>query len=155
MTLYHGGMPGLRVGELVERGHERAGRDDCPICRARKAGDPASLEPLTAHPEHVYASTSRLYAKFYASLYGLGDLYRVAPVGEAVRSDEDLIEAWRAPALRVEAILDRAVRLTDAERRRLLREWPQQGNMLDLAIGRRGSLDPIRAAAQRVIGSRR
>lgn len=36
---WHGGMPGLRVGDLIEPGHERATRDDCPICDARRVGD--------------------------------------------------------------------------------------------------------------------
>ena len=35
---WHGGMPGLRVGDLIEPGHERATRDDCPICDARRVG---------------------------------------------------------------------------------------------------------------------
>ena len=41
----------------------------------------------------MYATTDRLYAKHYASLWGRGDLYRVEPVGELLESTEDLIPA--------------------------------------------------------------
>ncbi len=44
---WHGGMPGLRVGDLIEPGHERATRDDCPICDARRVG--ASLACRCGH----------------------------------------------------------------------------------------------------------
>lgn len=65
----------------------------------------------------------RLYAKFYASLWGRGDLYRVEPIGELERSIEDTVETFMAPTVQVAAVLDRVVLLTDTERRRLIREW--------------------------------
>jgi hypothetical protein len=64
-----------------------------------------------------------MYAKHYASLWGRGDLYRVSAVGDCERSTEDTIPSWCAEQLRVEAVLDRAVLLTNTERRRLLRTW--------------------------------
>lgn len=107
-----------------EPGHERQAHDGCPWCEAR-ARDEAhqGLDGPSQHRDRVYATTDRLYAKHYASLWGRGDLYRVEAVGEAVRSTEDTIESWHAPALRVVAVLDRAVLLTMSERRRLFREW--------------------------------
>ena len=49
---WHGGMPGLRVGDLIEPGHERATRDDCPICDARRVG--ASQIGRASCRERVY-----------------------------------------------------------------------------------------------------
>lgn len=123
--LYHGGIPGLRVGDVIEPGHDRKAVDGCPWCQARASGHagPDGIDGPSVHPEHVYATTHRLYARHYASLYGRGDLYRVEVVGEAVRSEEDSFETYRAPALRVLAVLDRAVLLRWTDRRRLDREW--------------------------------
>lgn len=124
VRLYHGGVPGLRVGDLLEPGHERPRRDGCPWCEARSKGEAhLGIDGPSRHPDRVYATTSRLYAKHSASLYGRGDLYRVEPVGEATRSTEDSIESWTAPKFRVIAVLDQMVLLTDRERRRLWREW--------------------------------
>lgn len=122
--LYHGGAPGLRVGDLVEPGHGRKPHHGCPWCAARERGEsgPGGLDPLAQHAA-VYMTPDRLYAKHYASLWGRGDLYRVEPVGEVSRSTEDSIETWRAPAARVLAVYQRAVLLTWSERRRLFREW--------------------------------
>jgi hypothetical protein len=124
LYLYHGGVPGLRAGDLIEPGHERASHAGCAFCDARARGDAhLGVDGPSQDADRVYASTSRIYAKYYASLYGRGALYRVEPVGELVRSPEDTIETFKAPALRVIAVLERAVLLTWAERRRLMREW--------------------------------
>lgn len=126
MTRYwHGGVPGLRPGDLIEPGHQRQQHDGCRWCEARAAGGSyLGMDPATEHPDHVYATTDRLYARFHASLWGYGDLYQVEKVfDEPIRSDEDSIESYRAPAWRVVAVVDRAVRLTMPERRRLLRRW--------------------------------
>lgn len=127
MTPYwHGGVPGLSVGDLIKPGHERKHHDGCQWCEARKAqaegGDAPFLDPL-AKPDRVYFTSDRLYAKHYASLYGRGWLYRVEPVGEVEKSEEDSIESWCAPAVRVLSVYERAVLLTMSERRRLFRAW--------------------------------
>ena len=134
---WHGGIPGLRVGELIEPGHERAIKDGCPICEARKAGT-AAIDAPSAHADRIYITTDRLYAKHYASLYGRGDLYRVEPIGDLLRSTEDSYETYAVTAARVVSVYDRAVLLTWSERRRLYREW--------------GQADLDHAAAQRVSG---
>lgn len=110
--LFHGGAPGLRAGDLITPDHDRREHAGCPHCAA---GD-------TPGQHAVYATTSRLYAAHYASLYGRGDLYRVELV-DPVRSTEDSIETWHATTARVVAVLDRAVLLTMSQRRRLYREW--------------------------------
>lgn len=121
--LFHGGVPGLRPGDVIEPGHERQAHVGCPWCEARAAGGAhLGIDPLGLI-DRVYATSNRMYAKHYASLWGYGDLYRVDPVGDLESSTEDTIESWHAPALRVVAVIDRAVLLTPAERRRLFREW--------------------------------
>jgi len=102
--------------------------DGCPICeqRAKQAegGAAPPIDGLPAHPERVYATTSRVYARYYASLWGRGWVYGVAPTGDDVeRSAEDSIESYHAAEWRIVSVLERAVLLTWPERRRLYREW--------------------------------
>jgi len=131
VRLYHGGRPGLRVGQIITS--DMGGRpevDGCPICRQRaeqQSGGGAApiIDPIPAHPGHVYATPHRLYARHYASLWGRGWVYTVAPEGEVTPSAEDSIESYRAPGWRVTSVLERAVLLTWSERRRLLREWTE------------------------------
>lgn len=124
---WHGGVPRLRVGDLIEPGHERAFHDGCPTCEARRAqdqGGPApTIDGLAEREDRVYLTTERLYAKHYASLYGRGWLYRVEPVGEVEPSTEDTIPTFLAPTARVLSVYERAVLLTMSERRRLYRMW--------------------------------
>jgi hypothetical protein len=127
LRLWHGGVPGLRPGDLIEPGYERQYHDGCPFCEARRAqaagGDVPVLDGLAEHPDQVYLTPVREYARFYASLWGRGDLYRVDPVGEVEGSTEDTMESYRAPAARVVAVVERAVLLTMGQRRRLDRLW--------------------------------
>lgn len=124
LRLWHGGVPDLRPGDLIEPGHARKSHDGCPWCAAREAGGAhLGIDPPSAHTDRVYLTTVREYARFHASLYGRGDLYRVEPLGEVARSTEDTIETWMAPAARVLAVVDRAVLLTSGQRRRLNRIW--------------------------------
>lgn len=99
------------------------------MCQARGAGLTAVIagvgpvDPPTQRPDRVYVTTDRDYARFYASLYGRGDLYVVEPVGEAEPSEEDRFPSWTVPAARVRAVYDRCVQLTPGQRRSLLRRW--------------------------------
>ncbi len=121
---YHGGVPGLNVGELIEPGHVRRSHDGCPWCVARENGDAyLGIDGPSQQTDRVYFTTNRLYAKHYASLWERGDLYRVEPVGQVLVSGEDTIESFTAAAIRVVAVYERAVLLTWSERRRLTREW--------------------------------
>jgi hypothetical protein len=121
--LYHGGFPGLKPGDLLEPGHGRQHHDGCPWCEARKTGGAFLGMDGPSGRREVYFTPVRLYAKFHASLYGYGDLYRVEPVGRASLSLEDSVETWSAPKARVLSVYDRAVRLTDTERRALDKIW--------------------------------
>lgn len=122
-TYFHGGVDGLKVGDTLEPGHSRKQHDGCPWCEARANGEAhLGLDGPSQRPE-VYFTPSRLYARFHASMYGYGDLYRVEPIGEVTQSDEDSMESFTAPQARVVAVIDRAVRLTMRERRKLDAEW--------------------------------
>lgn len=122
IRLYHGGVPGLRPGDLIEPGHKRQVHDGCAWCAAR-AALPPERDGDALHTDRVYLTPERLYARYYASLYGRGDLYRVEPLGELQRSTEDNVDTVTAEAAVVVAALDRAVLLTQSERRRLYRLW--------------------------------
>ena len=121
--LWHGGVPGLRPGDLITPGHHRLGITGCPICAGRDAGNTNQIDPPSRRPDKIYLTTSREYARHYASLWGRGDLYRVEPVGDLTRSTEDTIESYTAPAARVIAVYARAVLLTWTQRRAIVREW--------------------------------
>lgn len=123
--LWHGGVPDLRAGDVIQPGSLRKTHPGCQICEARERADTigASLDPIARHADRVYLTPIREYARFYASMYGRGDLYRVEPFGELQRSTEDTMETWTAPAARVVAVVDRAVLLTMSQRRRLHRMW--------------------------------
>ena len=127
MRLWHGGVPGLRVGDLIRPGHERKPVPGCKFCEARAAeaagGPRPAVDPLSRVHDRVYLTTSREYARHYASLYGRGDLYRVEPVGATDRSTEDSFETYLAEQARVLAVYDRAVLLTPGQRRALDRAW--------------------------------
>ena len=124
MRLFHGGVPGLSRGDLLQPGHSRDNRHPgCPVCEARAAGKDHPLDPATRHADRVYLTEDREYARYYASLYGRGDLYRVEPVGELVPSTEDKFRSYTCAAVRVVAVYARSVTLTMAERRRLYRRW--------------------------------
>lgn len=127
MRFYHGGVPGLRPGDLITSGHDRPSVDGCAICAAReaeKAGGPRpAIDGLAHHRDLAYATPVLAYARHYASLYGGGDLYQVTPEGEPVRSTEDTIETWCAPAWRVKVVMECRVTLTWGQRRSLARLW--------------------------------
>ena len=123
MTYFHGGVDGLKAGDLLVPGQSRKHHDGCPWCEARANGEAHLGMDGPSQVEGIYFTTDKLYAKHYASLYGAGDLYRVEPVGEVQRSTEDSYDTWIAAEVRIVAVVERAVRLTDKERRRLARDW--------------------------------
>ena len=122
---WHGGAPGLQKGELVVP-HAPNFVDGCPICLAKKNGESPVLDPASKNPDRVYITTDREYARFYASKFPAGDLYRVEPVGELVLSSEDRFETFVVEAARVTGIVDRGVRLTEKQRRSLLNRWTRR-----------------------------
>lgn len=115
--LFHGGMPGLKVGDLVVP-QESPGwhRDDCSWCRSG-ADD-------SRHPETIYVTTEREYARYYASRFGKGWLYVVEPVGDVERSTEDGPETYRCASALVRSIYERCVVVTRNQRRRVFKMMP-------------------------------
>jgi hypothetical protein len=126
--LFHGGVPGLRPGDLITP-HPPRVVDGCHICQQRAAGiEPVVpglgvVDPVTRHPDRVYVTSDRDYGRFYASRWYRGDLYVVEAVGDVEPSDEDRFPTWMCQAARVRSVYDRCVLLTMAQRRSLLRRW--------------------------------
>jgi hypothetical protein len=135
---WHGGVPGLKVGDLVVP-HPPAVIDGCPICTARARGENYTdgqgrvIDPATGRPDRVYITTDRDYARFYASKVWLGDLYTVEPVGQLEASTEDPFPTWVCASARVVSVYTRAVRLTDRQRRALINRWRRADEAAALA----------------------
>ncbi|MGW4824642.1 hypothetical protein ACWEP4_38395 [Streptomyces sp. NPDC004227] len=136
--LYHGGIPGVGPGDLIEP-HPPAVVDGCRICEARAAGEDPTVpglgvvDPATKHPDRVYVTSDREYGRFHASKVWLGDLYQVEPVGDLRASTEDHWPSWTCEAALVVAVVSRAVRLTDRQRRTLLNKWERHDEAAALA----------------------
>lgn len=130
--LYHGGTPGLQVGDTITPGHTRTGHDDCPLCQLHAQHSQADPD-YTQHPEHVYCTTYQLQARLYAALAD-GDLYEVKPDGcDLLPGDPDSPDCERrCTRLRVARIVDRHVRLTWKERRQYQRWMQRQGKAYPL-----------------------
>jgi len=124
IRLYHGGVPGLRIGDHIRPGHSRDDRHPgCAICEARAAGAPTPIDPASVRQDRVYVTEDREYARYHASLYGRGDLYQVATVGDVERSGEDEFPSYVCERAEVVAVYARAVILTWQQRRSLYRRW--------------------------------
>ena len=119
---WHGGAPGLNPGDRVIPGHPNY-VDGCPTCEANRAGLDAPGEPLPRHPDKIYMTHDRLYARFYASKYPHGDMYSVEPLGEVSDSAEDPFPTFLCARARVVRVYDRDIMLTMKERRSLYRRW--------------------------------
>ncbi len=121
--LWHGGAPGLRVGDIIEprpAGDDSHLIDGCPTCEARRDGEPLADDDLD--PSKVYVTTDREYARVYAAGYPHGALYRVEAIGELTPSP-DPVPSWGCGSARVLAVYDRRVTLTAREVRRATREY--------------------------------
>lgn len=146
VKLYHGGAGGLAVGDVIEPRPNARHIDGCAVCAARARGESVTIDGLGVDPptgdEHaVYITSDRFYAKFYASL-AQGDLYRVEPIGPTERSEEDpMVEAYRCERAVIVGVVERAVTLTEGERRRY---WRRMGgsirDYLRMAAAIRGGL---------------
>lgn len=121
MLMFHGGAPGLKPGDMITPQSGTAHLvDGCPTCEARRTGAPLADDNLD--PRMVYVTSTRDYAKVYAAGYPLGALYRVEPLG-ALTPSPDVVESYGVPAARVVSVLDPLVKLSDHEKRRLIRKF--------------------------------
>jgi hypothetical protein len=149
-VLYHGGIKGKNVGDILVPAPPHQD-DGCPICEARAKGrhftvrqarawalsmgekgrpmlralegaDPNStIDPPTPE-QSVYSTESFEYARWYAAR-SRGDLYRVEPIGDAVRSTEDPFPTWKSQTLKVVSVVERSVFLDRRDRRSIQRLW--------------------------------
>ena len=125
LRLWHGGAPGLRVGDLIEpraKDDQRHLVDGCPTCEAMKSHErPEGL----AKADRVYVTTDREYARIYAAGYPRGGLYRVDPVGdmEETTGIDDPAPSWAVPAACVVAVYDAVVVWTPKDTRRAMRRF--------------------------------
>lgn len=148
--LYHGGIGGLRVGDVLSPAPPHV-TDGCPICVARAAGRvlrvgeyrlwlaqfgdralPAlrslagadAMDPVDPPSARnaVYLTRDIEYARWYAAR-SEGDLYRVVAIGEMTRSTEDPFPSWTAREARVVDVVEHNVRLLRRDRRELMRRW--------------------------------
>lgn len=141
---FHGGVQGLYFGDRITPGHSRDNRHPgCQICEARAAGG-SSIDPATSHPDRIYVTTDRGYARYYASLYGHGDLYVVEPAADLEPSQEDLFPSFTASSATVAAVLGRGITLTMRQREALYLRW---GKLQGL------SKNEARAEFKRMVGN--
>lgn len=147
---YHGGIGGKRVGDVLvpSQPHVVCG---CPVCAARSEGrvctvgqyrawaiglgergrpildslkgaDPSEAVDPPTGKDAVYVTSHHAYARWYAAR-SQGDLYEVEPIGNVEPSKEDPFPSWTCDTARVVRVLERSVRLTRSDRRKMFREW--------------------------------
>lgn len=130
LRLYHGGVPGLRIGELIEPrpgGDERHLIDGCPTCEARRRGEQLADDDNDA--SLVYVTLDREYARIFAAGYPKGALYVVQPIGDLVdRSAHDAAPSWGCPAAQVLSVYDPLVVLSAKQIRCLQRRYQGVGS---------------------------
>lgn len=125
-SLFHGGAPGLRPGDRLDPTAQRQAHEGCAACEANAAGHAHPLSPAT--PEGwVYATESRDYARFYASLYGRGSIYRVRLDADSLEPDpetgQEAFGAFRARHGEILHVVELNVVMTQTQRRRLIIKW--------------------------------
>ena len=119
---YHGGVPGLWPGDVIEPQSMGEGRhlvDGCPVCEARKQGTPSDYDENHRF-DRIYVTTNKFIATVFAAGYPRGALYRVEPLG-ALEEDPEHPESWAVPAARVLKVADALVdveRWSKADKRR-------------------------------------
>jgi len=133
-VLFHGGVPGLWVGDvIVPNMAEHRYVDGCAHCEAQRAGGETEIDPPTP-PDWVYATSDLLYARYYASRAVRGTLYRVRLEGDIEPSTEDPFPTWRARRAVVVRVPERNVTLTWPERRRLFVRWGGTSEEFDAMV---------------------
>lgn len=108
-TLFHGGCPGLRVGELIL---------PPDVTGVRPATDYAEYKPGVYRSDRVYMTTDVEQARQFAALHPQGthalggDVYRVVPL-QGLAHDRDCKVrgmSWQAPLARVVGIVATSIR---------------------------------------------
>lgn len=125
--LWHGGIPGLRVGDIIrppDPGDTRHLVDGCPECDARKRGSTTLMHGPVAG--RVYVTSSREYARIYAAGYPRGALYQVEPIGN-LEADPEAgpggAVSWMVAEARVVCVYDPVVIMSPKRVRAWARRW--------------------------------
>ena len=110
---WHGGRPGLRVGDVLTPG------------KASLHALRTYAERQAEYPPGVFVTSDRQFARGWASTYGVrhgggqrGSLYQVQPDGELLRDPDYLIGpavSWHCSTAVITRVAQVAVRLTEAE----------------------------------------
>lgn len=119
---FHGGVPGLRSGDLIEpQPFDRGAHlvDGCPVCEARRSGTPSDYD-RNHRFDRVYVTTVRFIAKCFAAGYPNGALYRVEPLGD-LEADPEHPDSFAVQAARVLAKIDGYVVMSRSELRGMAR----------------------------------
>jgi hypothetical protein len=137
-TFWHGGAPGLGVGEFLLTA------DDARAARRFDTAHNAQLGYLdgTTSTERVYFTTDREMARAFGWLYQVdgtpsGALYRVEPIG-TIEPDPDYSRhdvSWCAPGARIVAVEEECVDLDEygaTERIGPYWTWKGGGSMYDV-----------------------
>ena len=122
IRLWHGGAPGLRVGDRLVPDPTRNGHlvDGCPVCEARRIGVP--LPEDDNNPERVYVTADREYARVFAAGWPLGTLYRVVVDVPLDERSNDAMPSWAVPEALIVSVYEKCVRLTPRQFRKLTRK---------------------------------
>lgn len=115
-TYFHGGVPGLRVGQYILPPCE-SGAKSVADCEGAPEAEQARIERVHRR-DRVYLATDRRIAMLWAALHPSGTadeggwVYRVEPVGD-VEPDPDYlgddVHSWCAPRARVAGIVKTGV----------------------------------------------
>lgn len=106
MTFFHGGVPGLKVGDYVLP-PDKTGTTRTLSQYAAELGGPAD----TLRTDLVYLTTERQVAKAYAAFYPDGALYQVLPESPVDRDPDCYTPglSWHCPAAVVVVVVDPVV----------------------------------------------
>jgi hypothetical protein len=128
---YHGGVRGLKAGDTIKPGNDEAWKHEgCAWCE--------SSQDDNHIPEHIFVTTSKEYARYYASR-AHGDLYEVIPNGELSLSDADFFVTFHCTTATVKRRLEKKVRLTHEQRLWLFRQMggtKKELKAMQIAMGR-------------------
>lgn len=106
MTYFHGGVPGLKVGDRILP-PDKTGTERTLSQYATQLGAPAHAR----RTDLVYLTTERQIAKAYAAFYPDGALYQVLPVSPVDRDPDCLTPdlSWHCPEAIVMVVVDPVV----------------------------------------------
>lgn len=106
MTYFHGGVPGLKVGDWILP-PDKSGTDHRLSRYAAELGGAAHA----TRTDVVYLTTDRQVARAYAAFYPDGALYQVLPVSPVDPDPDCTVDglSWQCPWALVIAVLDPVV----------------------------------------------